>query len=125
MQTFLPESVVLGKTRLIDEVHRLLCRVLDVLVVRSKGEEELVEHFHMALGFYIKRLFHRASTHKDRHIAVKDIDLLVGIIDHRPGCPDAGDTDDDASHQKEGTDNHHQLDFVFKILDNHSFCDMI
>ena len=70
VKTFLPESVVLGKTRLINEVHRLLCRVLDVLVIRSKCEEELVEHFHMALGFYIKRFFHRASTYKDRHIAV-------------------------------------------------------
>jgi hypothetical protein len=43
----------------------------------------------------------------------------VGIIDHRPGCPDAGDTDDDAACQEEGTDNQHQLDFVFEILYNH------
>jgi hypothetical protein len=44
----------------------------------------------------------------------------VGIIDHCPGCPDAGDTDDDAARQEKGTDNQHQLDFVFEILYNHS-----
>jgi len=118
------QGVILGKTCLIDEVHCLLRGVLDVLVIRGKGEEELVEHLHMALGFHVKRLFHRASIHKDRHIAVKDIDFLVGIIDHRSRCPDAGDADDDASDKEERTDNQHQLDFVFEILYNHSYCDI-
>ena len=114
------QGVVLGKTCLIDKVHGFLRSVLDVLVIRGKGEEELVEHFHMTLGFHIQRLFHRTSIHENRHISVKDIDLLVGIIDHCPGCPDAGDTDDDAARQEKGTDNQHQLDFVFEILYNHS-----
>jgi hypothetical protein len=78
----------------------------------------------MALCFNVKRLFHRASIHEDRHITVKDIDLLVGIIDHRPSRPDAGDTDDDTSRQKERTDNQHQLDFVFEIFYNHNSCDI-
>ena len=34
---------------------------------------------------------------------------------------DTGNADDDASHQEEGAYYHHQLDFVFEILDNHSF----
>ena len=74
----------------------------------------------MTLGFHIQRFLHRASIHENRHVSVKDIDLLVGIIDHCPGCPDAGDTDDDAARQEKGTNNQHQLDFVFEILYNHS-----
>ena len=50
--------------------------------------------------------------------------LLVGIIDHRSRCPDAGDTDDDTSRQEERTDNQHQFDFVFEIFYNHNCCDI-
>ena len=123
VEAFFLQGVVLGKTCLIDKVHGFFRCVLDVLVIRGKREEKLVEHFHMALGFHIQRFLHRASIHEDRHCAVKDIDLLVGIIDHRPGCPDAGDTDDDAARKEEGADNQHQLDFVFEILYNHNEID--
>ena len=91
------QGIILRQTGLVNEIHCLAHRILDILVIRCESEEELVEHFHMALCLYVKRLFHRAPIYKNRHSTVKDIDFLMSIIDHHPCSPDAGDTDDDAS----------------------------
>ena len=80
----------------------------------------MMEHLDVRLSFYIKRFVHCAPMNKDRHIAVQNIDFLMGIRDHCPGCPNAGDADDDAACKEKGTYNQHQLDFVFKILNYHN-----
>ena len=80
-----------------------------------------MEHFDMAFGFYIEGFFHRTSLNQDRNVTIQYIHFLLCVCYHHTSCPDTGNTDDDASHQEEGAYYHHQLDFVFEILDNHSF----
>ena len=79
-----------------------------------------MEHFDVRLCFYVECFFHCTAVHEDWHIAIEDIDLLLCIRNHASGCPDAGDADYDAAYKEQATDNHHQFDFVFKILDYHS-----
>ena len=121
IEAFLLQRVVLGKTCLINQIHGFVHGVFDVLVVRSQGEEIVVEHLHMGLGFHIESLLHGASLDKDGHIAIQHIYFLMGIGHHYLGCPNAGDTDDDTAQKEEGADNQNQLDLVFEILDNHIF----
>ena len=78
-----------------------------------------MEHFYMTLGFHIEGFLHRATLYQDRHITVEDINLLLCIRDHDTGCPDAGDTDNDAAYKEQTANNHHQLDLIFEILYYH------
>lgn len=48
----------------------------------------MMEHFNMTSSFHIKCFFHRCSLYQDRHIAIQNIDLLLGIIHHGFGSPD-------------------------------------
>ena len=82
-------------------IHGFVHGVFDVFVVRSQGEEIVVEHLHMGLGFHIESLLHGASLDKDGHIAIQHIYFLMGIGHHYLGCPNAGDTDDDTAHKEQ------------------------
>ena len=66
----------------------------------------------MTLGFHVQRLVHRGAVDEDGHVAVQHIHFFLRVRDHRAGRPDARYADDDASHQKGGADDAHQLDFV-------------
>ena len=61
----------------------------------------MMEHFHMALGFHVKGLFHRTSVDEYGHIAVQDIHFLLCITDHSSGCPDAAEGDNHTTYKKE------------------------
>ena len=45
VKAFLLQGIVLGKTSLVDKVHRFLHRIFYVLVIRRQGEEQMVESF--------------------------------------------------------------------------------
>ena len=112
VEAFLLQGVVLGKSCLIYQIHGLGHGVVDVLVIRGKGEEKMMETLHMALCLYIKGLVHGRTLDKDRDIAVQHIDLLLGIDNHAAGCPDAAQADDDAAQKEETADDADELDFV-------------
>ena len=84
-----------------------------------------MEHLYMTLGFHVKRFFHGAPIYQHWDIAVQDINLLLGITHHALCCPDTAKTDDDAAYKEETANNHHQLYFVFKVLDNHNFMNLM
>ena len=113
------EGVVLRKAGLVHEVHGLLHRVFDVLVIRGEREEVVVEHLDVTLGLHLQRLVHGAPLDEDRDVAVQYVDLLMGIGDHAPGRDDARHADDDATGEEQSADDSHQLDLVFQILDYH------
>ena len=119
IEALLLQSVVLGKACLINEIHGLLHCIFDIFVVRSQCEEEMMEHFYMALSFHIEGFLHRTALYQNRYITVEDVNLLLCIRDHDTGCPDAGDTDNDAAYKEQATDDHHQLDLIFEILYYH------
>ena len=60
----------------------------------------MMEHLHMTLGFHIERFFHRTAIDEDWHIAIEDINLLVGIVHHGAGGPDAAERNHYASQQE-------------------------
>ncbi len=93
---------------------------MDVFVIRRKRKEEVVEHFHMALGFHIEGLVHRGAVDQYGHVAVQYIYFLLCICHHRPCCPYTAHADDDAAGKEERTDDADQFDFIFQILDNHT-----
>ena len=72
----------------------------------------MVEGFDMSFGFCLCGLLHSASVHKDRHSAVQDIYLLMGIIDHSPGSPYTAQGDSDASHKEEDAQYHYELNLI-------------
>lgn len=104
---------VLGKSSLVNQVHSLFHRVLDVLVIRCQGKEIMMEHLDMALCLHVQGFFHVAPVHQDWDIAIEDINLLLRIIDHSLGCPDATQGDYNAPHKKEAAKYEDKLDFVF------------
>ena len=122
VEALLLEGVVLREARLVHEVHGLLHRVLDVLVVRGEGEEVMVEHLHVALRLDLQRLFHGAPLDEDRDVAVQDVHFLVRVGHHAPGRKDARHADDDAAEQEQPADDADQPDLVFKVLDYHIAC---
>lgn len=81
-----------------------------------------MKHFNMASSFHIKCFFHRCSLYQDRHIAIQNIDLLLGIIHHGFGSPDRRYADDDTAQQKEATDDCDESNLIFKVLYYHCFC---
>ena len=119
IEAFLLEGVVLRKACLVHEVHGLLHRVLDVLVIRGEREEIVVEHLHVALRLDLQCLVHGASLHEDRDVAVQDVHFLVCVGDHPAGREDTCYADDDAAQQEQSANDPDQLDLVFQILDYH------
>ena len=107
VETLLLEGVVLGNTSLVDKIHGLVNGVLNILLIRGKGEEEVVEGVDMALCLDLKGLLHRVTLHKDGNVAVKDIHVLVGIINHTAGNNDAAKADDDAGSDNQQADDRH------------------
>ena len=97
----------------IDQIHRLLHRIADVLVIGSKRKEVMVEHLDMALCLHIQRFLHRGAVHQYGHVAVQYIHLLLRVRHHAARRPDARHRDDDAAHEERRADDAHQLDFVF------------
>ena len=113
IETFFLQGIVLGKASLVDEIHGLLHRVLDVLVIRGEGEEVVMEHLDMALGFHVKGLFHRAAVDENGYVAVEHVHFFLRVIDHPLGCPDAAEGDDHTAYEKEAAQYQHEFDFVF------------
>ncbi len=73
----------------------------------------MMEHLNMALCLHVQGFFHVAPVHQDWDIAIEDINLLLRIIDHSLGCPDATQGDYNAPHKKEAAKYEDKLDFVF------------
>ena len=120
VEAFFLQGIVLCQSRFIYQIHGFLHRIFDVLVIRSKREEEMVEHFNVALCFHIQGLFHGGTLYQYGHVPVQYIHFLLCIRHHAPCRPDAGDADKDAADQEAAADDCYQLDFVFKILDYHN-----
>ena len=116
VEAFFLQGIVLGKSRLIDKVHSLVNGVADILVIRGKGEKQVVEHVNVGLGLYIQRHLLGCLLDEDRYITVQHINLLVCIIDHLSGRKHGTETDDNASCQEHGADNGHKLNLVLYIL---------
>ena len=116
IKTLLLQGIILGKAGLVNQIHRLIHRILDILVIRGKGEEEVVEQLHMTLRLDIKRLLHRRLLDEDGDGAVKDIHFLMGIINHALRDKKTAQADNDAAGHEQEADDQHQLDLVLIIL---------
>ena len=75
-----------------------------------------MEHLDVSLGLDVKCHFLRSLLDQDRHITVKHINLLVGIVNHLSGSEHRTETDDDTAEEEQPADNRDELDLVFYIL---------
>ena len=109
------QGVVLSHTRLINKIEGLLHRPVDELLIRGKGEEEIVEHLDMTLCLHVKGLVHVCLGDKDGDMAraVKDIDPATGIGEDAPLREQTSETDDHVTDKEHQTDDRHELDLVF------------
>ena len=78
------QGIILCQTGLVNEIHCLAHRILDILVIRCESEEELVEHFYITFCLYVKGFIHRGLFHQDWNVAVQHIHFLMGIVNHTP-----------------------------------------
>ena len=79
VKAFLLQGIVLGKTSLVDKVHRLLHRIFYVLVIRRQGEEQMVEGFNIGFCFNGIGNFHIGLMDEYWQVAVQNVDVLVRV----------------------------------------------
>ena len=112
VETLFFQRIVLRQSCLIHQIHGFLHRVFDVLVIWCQCEEIMMEHLDMALCFHIQCLIHRRTLHQNWYVAVQHIDFVLCIHHHILRRPDATDTYQHASNQKQTTDDSHQLHLI-------------